>query len=83
MVTQSIGKLFEEPKYGDYSFAVEQMKQKIARAKLNFCPITNEMCRPDCVCFIEAILVNEGTGEKPFTICKGGYCNNHSLHGPK
>jgi hypothetical protein len=72
----------EDPEYGSFEFADAKYVRKIDERKTTFCPISNGTCQYDCVSYVEPQVVNEGTKETPFWICKGGFCSAYMLVGP-
>ena len=72
----------EEPEYGSFEFADAKYVRKMKEIKTTFCPISGGTCQFDCVCYVEPQVVNEGTKEAPFWVCKGGFCSAYALVGP-
>lgn len=56
----------------------EAIKSNVLQTR-KFCPNTNNFCRADCICFIEAKVLNGGVdvhGTKTAKTVRGAYCEH-------
>ena len=72
----------EKFEYGTKEEAQRRYDEKVARINTTMCPLRDNTCRRSCVCFEPLKVVNKGTQETPFWICKGGFCTAYCLVGP-
>ena len=51
-------------------------------AKEKFCPLINDNCNPECVCFLKATHRKTNyPNQKEQYIVQNGFCNNNMFHG--
>jgi len=68
--------------YGSVREADRRMIEKNQKRKYTYCPIVDGTCNDDCVCYVNAKVVNIGAPDSEFWDCQGGYCTCYALVGP-
>lgn len=76
---ENTGQKFE---YGTLEEAERRAAGSISSRQVVYCPLRKGCCRTDCECFRKPNIVNQGSDEKPFYECDGGYCTAYTLVGP-
>lgn len=57
-----------------------KMEEAVLKAVSKFCPLMQDKCRVDCVCFFEPQIINNTAYPENFSY-RGGYCNCYMFNG--